>query len=859
MKTKTTLMALAMFVLLASATAYPQNCYPDVNTGKISKATPALIFFEGKLHMLHLGDNSNEIWYSTFDGNTWTENVPIGQQSKVTPVMTVFNDRLHMLHLGKSSNQISYSILEGGSWRPSVEIGQLSKAAPVLAVFNGKLHMLHLGDRSNEIWYSTLEGDTWTPNVRIGQQSKATPVMAVFNDQLHMLHLGDTSNEIWYSTFDGNAWTRNVRIGQQSKATPVMAVFNGKLHMLHLGDSSDEIWYSTFDGNAWTRNLPIGQQGKATPVMAVFNGRLHMLYLGNPSNQIWYSYLDGGAWAPKVPLPDRSSKATPVMAGIGDTGPDAALHVVRTGSSSNYIFHGIIPPVPNAPSEVSFDNIGKRSARVSWKDNATIEERFTVYRSLHPTDDFKPVGTITVGCLPAGSSEGETYSFEDRSLEPGKAYYYRVRAENLGGPSDFSETARVATLPPNLPEAPGSLSIDAMKEVTESSIPIRWQDNADNETGFEVFVEETGRRYTIRQQNATGYTITSLNPNTTYCITVRAFNEDGFSENASNRVCATTSMSTAPAQLSASYWIGPFPQPGPCDPADLQWIFTPVQLTGSRGKDMQFMVPGRYRGELQSVLRPATGSQPGRIEWWCKYTGLLSDIRPGTWNVNVRSASWQAQCMVTLNSGSNMVNFTQFRNSCYTSPQPPAATMAGSIPSEREADHRNAALRGLKADPQPLGRSAAGGTIGRLDPDFGNNGLQTTAIFSNANGLEEQGLEVLTNAHGDMFHVLQVGSFIRVAKYLPGGRLDLSYGNAGYSNAVPLSGTSAAMQGDHIIIAGFMDGDFALARCTADGALDPAFGNNGIATTDFVGSFAVAQSVIVRGDRIMAGGYTFNA
>ncbi len=62
---------------------------------------------------------------------------------------------------------------------------------------------------------------------------------------------------------------------------------------------------------------------------------------------------------------------------------------------------------------------------------------------------------------------------------------------------------------------------------------------------------------------------------------------------------------------------------------------------------------------------------------------------------------------------------------------------------------------------------------------------------------------VLTNANGDIFVVVEASTFTRIAKYLPDGRLDSSYGNAGYSNVVDLNVTSAAFQGDKIIVAGY--------------------------------------------------------
>src|SRR4051812_11429573 len=87
-----------------------------------------------------------------------------------------------------------------------------------------------------------------------------------------------------------------------------------------------------------------------------------------------------------------------------------------------------------------------------------------------------------------------------------------------------------------------------------------------------------------------------------------------------------------------------------------------------------------------------------------------------------------------------------------------------------------------------IGILKANGQAGSLDSTFGNKGIQTTAFLSNANTLDEQGRVVLTNANGDIFVALQVGNYLnyytRIAKYLPDGRLDSSYGHAGYSNGV---------------------------------------------------------------------------
>jgi hypothetical protein len=66
--------------------------------------------------MVHLGESSNDIWHSTFDGNNWSRNVRIpGQQSWASPALTHYGTRLHMVHLGENSTDIWHSTSDGGS------------------------------------------------------------------------------------------------------------------------------------------------------------------------------------------------------------------------------------------------------------------------------------------------------------------------------------------------------------------------------------------------------------------------------------------------------------------------------------------------------------------------------------------------------------------------------------------------------------------------------------------------------------------------------------------------------------------------------------------------------------------------
>jgi uncharacterized delta-60 repeat protein len=91
------------------------------------------------------------------------------------------------------------------------------------------------------------------------------------------------------------------------------------------------------------------------------------------------------------------------------------------------------------------------------------------------------------------------------------------------------------------------------------------------------------------------------------------------------------------------------------------------------------------------------------------------------------------------------------------------------------------------------------------------------------------------------------------------GALDSSFGSGG-EVTTDFGGSDSAqavvIQGDGRIVAAGLSGagDFALARYTADGSLDPSFGSGGKATTDF-GGFDAASALAVQPDgRIVAAG-----
>lgn len=180
--------------------------------GQTSKEAPALASFSGKLHLLHLGEGSNNIWHSwTTDGRNWTENVRIpDQSSKASPALAVWNNELHMVHIGSSSNNLWHSwSTDGRNWIENKPIpDQSSQSPPALCEFEGKLHIAHIGNSSATIWHSIYNANGWTPNDRKdNNESLRSPALAVFNSRLHSVHKGKSSTRLWHTMRDTNLIT----------------------------------------------------------------------------------------------------------------------------------------------------------------------------------------------------------------------------------------------------------------------------------------------------------------------------------------------------------------------------------------------------------------------------------------------------------------------------------------------------------------------------------------------------------------------------------------------------------------------------------------------------------------------------
>jgi uncharacterized delta-60 repeat protein len=161
-------------------------------------------------------------------------------------------------------------------------------------------------------------------------------------------------------------------------------------------------------------------------------------------------------------------------------------------------------------------------------------------------------------------------------------------------------------------------------------------------------------------------------------------------------------------------------------------------------------------------------------------------------------------------------------------------------------------------DPTSRSRIALAGLTsrGRLDPGFGTGGRVVTDLPS----LQEGALALARLDDGPLIVAGWADDRMLVARYTAAGALDPSFGDGGVASAdLPgLGGRANALilrAGGRILVAGESNGHMAIARLTGEGRLDPGFGSGGVSIVDRGPGRDVGRAMAIdsRGRIVVAG------
>jgi titin len=145
-----------------------------------------------------------------------------------------------------------------------------------------------------------------------------------------------------------------------------------------------------------------------------------------------------------------------------------------------------------------------------WNDESQNESGFEIYRD---------------GAL-IHTTAANTESYINTGLSRSTKYKYKIRAVNAVMQSGFS--AEIETTTGDSPNAPSNLTGYG---TTTTRARLNWEDNAENETGFKVYISTNGADFTlhatITTPNIETYLVTGLTSLTHYWFKVYAYNGSG--------------------------------------------------------------------------------------------------------------------------------------------------------------------------------------------------------------------------------------------------------------------------------------------------------------------------------------------
>lgn len=246
------------------------------NPVQASKYQVGLAPFNGQLHMVHSGSsNPQELWWSKFNGSSWSQNVKLSQTSTGGAALVVHQSQLAMIYRAYGQNRLMKSTSNGiGTFGTPVTIGaglgsESLQGEPAATVYGGQLYVAYC--TNSAVHVDQLVGSSWTQRMRFPFGSNGcehVEIAEVPGNGLHLLvetHIsfGGGSYPIYESlSSDGTNWTGIISTGMQTKQPISVVTCNGITHLTHGGVSDEnDIWWSEWDHGAWSPDIEMPNRG----------------------------------------------------------------------------------------------------------------------------------------------------------------------------------------------------------------------------------------------------------------------------------------------------------------------------------------------------------------------------------------------------------------------------------------------------------------------------------------------------------------------------------------------------------------------------------------------------------------------
>src|SRR5215469_8992129 len=148
----------------------------------LTTMAPAVAVSKTTKYIAWVGQTDNKIWFSAYDGTSWTKQQVVEgtgwtalTSSPPALAWDFVQDELWLAWKGNGSNtEIWYSTWDGTSWSKQQVVAGTSpvwtagtSAAPVLAFANDKIYLAWKGESGNDIWYTNWKYPGWTQQATV--------------------------------------------------------------------------------------------------------------------------------------------------------------------------------------------------------------------------------------------------------------------------------------------------------------------------------------------------------------------------------------------------------------------------------------------------------------------------------------------------------------------------------------------------------------------------------------------------------------------------------------------------------------------------------------------------------------------
>ncbi|MDI6689748.1 MAG: S-layer homology domain-containing protein [Actinomycetota bacterium] len=440
----------------ASWSSPPQNIS---NTRAISCSPSIAVDAGGNIHVVW--DESNDVYYTKFDGTSWGDRVKISTLHRPAEGAkpSIAADKYGNVHVVYRRDflvqrdppvynyEICYTKFDGTSWSTPENISYTPTAEPskepaITTDRDGNVHVVWQKLVANyEIYYREFDGTSWGSISNLSKTSTPSYCPSIATDKDGNLHVvwheetASTNREVYYKKSNGTSWSSVVNLSNNSgrSENPSIVVDAGANPHIVWQDSTSgnwDVYYNRLNvldspngGEKWiggsTHAVTWTISGGTAPytIDLYYSTNGGLTYPNAIATDITQSSIGGGSFS--WTLPSINSSTVRVKIKVTDADGDSWSDT----SDANFTIDSTPPSTPVVTGDGDYTSSADR-LHASWASSdpqsGVVEYQYAIGTSPGVTD--------VVPWTSVGSSTSVTRT--GLNLERGKTYYFVVKAKN---------------------------------------------------------------------------------------------------------------------------------------------------------------------------------------------------------------------------------------------------------------------------------------------------------------------------------------------------------------------------------------------------------------------------------------------